>query len=218
MLPACSGICEPRRESHLMPQPRSVSLILIISLLLIAANSGSDAASQEKNPPVRIHVDSILATYSPEVVSSPNGVPAVRMDHRLTISGIADRLLLMFDYNDYQLKVAQVENSDFGEAVAFNLPGGHILHIAPLAIIGDELAMQLAMFEGERIIMQMPMKMISGGMLLLVDEHRPNQFYITAISADSPLLPHISHVRISPGAAHGPDAPVQAFPALIPAQ
>jgi hypothetical protein len=204
MLPACSGICEPRRESHLMPQPRSASFVLMVSLLLIAANSLGDAAAQDKSPPVKIHVDSILATYSQDIVSSSNGAPTVRMDHRLTSSGIADRLLLMFDYNDYQLKLAQVEDSDFGEAVAFNLPGGHILHIAPLAIIGDALAM--------------PMKMISGGMLLLVDEHRPNQFYITAISADSPLLPHVSHVRISPGAAHEPDAPVRAFPALIPAQ
>ncbi len=218
MLPACSGICEPRRESHHMPQPRSVSFVLMVSLLFIAANSQGDAGAQNKNPPVKVHVDSILATYSQDVVSSSNGAPAVRMDHRLTSSGIADRLLLMFDYNDYQLKLAQVEDSDFGEAVAFNLPGGHILHIAPIAIIGDELAMQLAMFEGDRIIMQMPMKMISGGMLLLVDEHRPNQFYITAISADSPLLPHVSHVRISPGASHESDAPVRAFPALIPAQ
>lgn len=195
-----------------MLQPRSVRFV-VVSLLLVAIGTGADAAGQQKNPLVKIHVDSILATYSPDVVAGPNGAPTVKMDHRLTQAGIADRLLLMFDYNDYQLKVAQNEDSNFGEAVAFNLPGGHILHIAPLAIIHDELAMQLAMFEGDRMIMQMPMKMISGGMLLLVDEHRPNQFYITAISADCPLLPRVAHIRISP-----PAAPVQAFPALVPAQ
>jgi hypothetical protein len=196
-----------------MLQSRSFGLI-VAGLLLVVISSRAEAGPQDKNPSVKIQVDSILATYSPDIASGPNGAPTVKMDHKLTEAGIADRLLLMFDYNNYQLKVAQNENSNFGEAVAFNLPGGHILHIAPLAIIHDELAMQLAMFEGDRMIMQMPMKMISGGMLLLVDEHRPNQFYITAISADCPLLPHVAHIKTTPP----PGAPVQAFPALVPAQ
>lgn len=188
------------------------------NLILLAAAAGLllavSARAEEREQPIQIYVDSIFATYSPDI-RAPNGEPAVRMDARLSKRGIADRLRMMFAYNDYELKKSQESDTTCGGAVAFNLPGGHILHVAPLAYIGNELAMALTMFEGQHRTMQMPIKLIGGGMLLLVDEHLPGKFYITAISADSPVL---AHVQLSPGLLPEVDAPVQLAPALIPAQ
>ena len=175
---------------------------------------GSQVRAQDRPPPVKISVDSVLATYTPR--DFPTRRPlAIKMDPRLASKGLATRLKLMFDYNDYRLMKSQREASPYGGAVAFNLPGGHILQVAPLQQEGDGVAMELALFEGARLIMRLPFKMTSGGMLMLVDEHYPNRFYITAISADSSSF---SRGRRSAGAPGSTDAPGPAMPAWIPAQ
>jgi hypothetical protein len=196
-----------------MPQPSVRNLILLIaaaSLLVSAVVARADDCDQ----PIKIYVDSILATYSPNIRNA-SGAPSIKMDPRLNKRGIAARLRMMFAYNDYQLRESQEFASECGGAVAFNLPGGHILHVAPIDYVGSELALALTFFEGQRVIMQIPIKLIGGGMLLLVDEHLPGQFYITAISADSPVL---AHVQLSPGLLPEIETPVKVSPALIPAQ
>jgi hypothetical protein len=188
-----------------------------VGLLLLAlclANAGSRAAAGSKASSVKIRVNSILATYGDSSASSRRA-PTIKMDARLNSRGVADRLTMMFNYTSYHLLRHQEDNAALGDAVAFNLPGGHILHVSPLEIRGNVLMLDLVMFEGARLIMRMPMRVLGDGMLMLVDEHSPNRYYITTISADCPLLqrePANVHV------AADPDVPIQAFPAMVPAQ
>lgn len=200
-----------------MHQPIRLYFAVWIGVLcLIAANDR--AFAQDLPPPVRIHVYSILAAYAQNrsAPGSPSGVSPseVKMDKRLVADGIGERLTRLFDYANYQLIRHQDEESPCGEAVAFNLPGGHILHVAPLGFEDNELVMELAMFEGPRLIMQMPLRMDGGGMFLLLDHHFDNRVYITAIAADSPQL---LRPRPGLGAAAQPDNS-KGFTGLIPVQ
>ncbi len=173
------------------------------------------ASDAGRDQPIKIQVESIQARYADtSAVALRRSVP-VRMDPRLNQSGLSDRLRLMFDYSEYQLVRRQSANSTCGGAVAFNLPGGHILHVAPLAVEDNELAMDLAMFEGDRMIMRLPFRLSAGGMLMLVDQHAPNRFYITAISAEGPQLrPQASVVPVPQMPAIPPVEPIP-LPAFI---
>lgn len=171
-------------------------------------------AAQEGPLPVKISVDSILASYTPQN-SSAHHAARIQMDPRLSAKGLATRLKVMFPYSDYHLVKSQREASSYGGAVAFNLPGGHILQVAPLGQQGNGIAMELALFEGARLLMRLPFRMTNGGMLMLVDQHYPNRFYITAISADCPAF---SRARRSIPTPLAPDVAAPPMPAWIPAQ
>jgi len=176
--------------------------------------------AQNRTEPIKISVDSIVATYAPQRVSSQHAAeikePPVKMDPRLTSKGLAPRLRMMFDYTDYRLMKSQREAAPCGGAVAFNLPGGHILQVAPLQWEGENaVAIELALFEGTRLIMRLPFRMTTGGALMLVDEHYPNRYYITAIALDNADLG--SGHSPAPGST-APDNSVPAVPAWIPSQ
>src|SRR5437899_3025876 len=153
-----------------MRSPNRVGLLL---LALCLASAGSQAAAQSKSPSVKIRVNSILATYA-DLSPKNRRTPIIKMDARLNSRGVADRLKMMFNYTNYHLLRRQEDNAELGDAVAFNLPGGHILHVSPLEIRGNVLMLDLVMFEGARLIMRMPMRILGDGMLMLVDEHNPN--------------------------------------------
>jgi hypothetical protein len=183
--------------------------------MLCLLMAGTAVAGQGQPPPVKINVDSILAIYS-----RPNfaaGRPAaIRMDPRLVSSGLAWRLQAMFDCKDYRLMRSQHDASTFGGAVAFNLPGGHILQVAPLQQEEDGgIALGLALFEGQRLVMQLPFKMVGGGALMLVDQHFPNRLYITAISINGPQMGQGTHGVQAP---QPPILPEMPMPAWIPAE
>jgi hypothetical protein len=192
-----------------------------VGLLLVAlwaAGPGNSAFAQSKAARIKIRVDSVLATDGDmrpgrDMRSGRAEYAAVKMDKRLRALHVADRLTMMFNYASYQLLRHQAYGVALGDAVAFNLPGAYILHVSPLAIRGNILMLDLVMFEGARLIMRMPMRIVGDGMLMLVDEHRPGRYYITAISADCPQLQH------APGNLEIDEpAPLQAYPAFIPAQ
>jgi hypothetical protein len=180
----------------------------------------SQVLAQDRPLPIKINVDSITATYTPEPYSSRHTVtikPAsVKMDPRLAAKGLAPRLRMMFDYTDYRLMKSQHETAACGGAVAFNLPGGHILQVAPLQHDEDgAVAMELALFEGARLIMHLPFRMSNGGALMLVDQHYPNRFLITAISMDEALS---NRHRSEETAQPAPSVPAPTMPAWIPAE
>jgi hypothetical protein len=167
-----------------------------------------------QGPRVEIRVESILATYSVEN-SASGRTPATRVDKRLHHEGVGRRLASIFNFSTYRLMRSEQANTTCGQPVAFNLPGGHILHVDPFEVEGEELAIDLMMFEGERMIMRMPFRTVGGGMLFLLDQHHADQIYITAISLDSPILTHNRH---GVDQNYAVDAPIQFSPALVPAQ
>jgi hypothetical protein len=193
-------------------RPKRVCLAIVIALCVCGMYGA--AAAQDPSLPVEIRVESILATY--RLAKTPPGhLPPVRMDKRLGQGGVGQRLRSTFDFTDYRLIRLEQESTTWGDPVAFNLPGGHILHVQPIEIDGDELAMDLVMFEGTHAIMHMPFRTASGGMLFLVDQRDPHQLYITALLANSRMLAHHRQKVTEHSAVN---APLQAFPALVPAQ
>jgi len=60
----------------------------------------------------------------------------------------------------------------------------------------------------------MPMRIVDDGMLMLVDEHQDNRYYITAITADAPPFGSSSKGQVDPRQI----PPMPAFPALVPAE
>jgi hypothetical protein len=195
-------------------QPKRVCRSIWIAALCLTGVCSHVAAQDNRNRPVvMIRVESILASYPPGNALLRQ-VPAFHMDKGLTNEGLGQRLRSIFDFTDYRLIRNQLESTHCGDPVAFNLPGGHILHVQPFEAEGDALAISVMMFEGPHLLMQMPFLTEKGGMLFLVDQHFQDQLYITAISIDSALLHH----RHLPAEPVVPDTSVPAFPALVPSQ
>jgi hypothetical protein len=134
------------------------------------------AAQAHHALPVRVEVDSVLAGDGHGGRQS--------MDHRLGASTRC-RLKTVFDYTSYRLVKHEEAGTESGQPVAFNLPGGRILHVAPLGVEGNMIAMELVLFVGARAIMRPELKMMRGGALILVGPRSPRATYITTISIQS---------------------------------
>jgi hypothetical protein len=153
----------------------SISLLLWLLAFPLAAMQGR-AGAQCNSLPLRIHLDSVAA-----------GVSKAGIDPRLA-ADTRGRLLTLFDYSSYQLIKSEELVTPCGQPVAFNLPSGRILHVCPLAIHGNLIALDLVMFAGARAIMRTQLKMMKGGILFLVGSHNPQSAYLTSLrilTADS---------------------------------
>src|ERR1700736_66302 len=183
-----------------MPPKNRLALRMLLAALCLASIGG--LALAEDKTTVKITVDSILASFGnpthPRLRLPGRPIP-VKMDPRLSANRLAERLKMMFDYTDYQLMKSQHATSACGGAVAFNLPGGHILQVAPLEVEEGEIALEFAMFRGIRLLMDHRFKMDQGAVLMLIDQHYPNRLYITAISADSSQLTRPEHATRDQG-------------------
>jgi hypothetical protein len=93
-------------------------------------------------------------------------------------------LKTVFDYTSYRLVKHEEAGTESGQPVAFNLPGGRILHVEPLAIEGNMVAMELVLFAGAHSIMRTELKMMKGGALILVGPRSPGETYITTIAVE----------------------------------
>jgi hypothetical protein len=153
---------------------KALPLPLLIWLVAfpLAAMQGR-ARAQCNSSPVRIHLDSVVA-----------GITKTGIDPRLG-ADTRGRLLALFDYSSYQLIRSEEAVTPCGQPVAFNLPAGRILHVWPLAIHGNMIALDLVMFAGARAIMRTQLKVMKGGMLVLVGSQNPQGAYLTSLRIES---------------------------------
>jgi len=141
---------------------------------LYAASSGYQAFAHpplQSPPMVSVEVESLMAADTHKGID-----PRLGADTR-------GRLSKVFNYTSYVLLKHQQASTPCGQAVAFNLPGGRILHVAPMAIEGDMIAMELMLFEGVRSVMHTDIKMMKSGAIMIVGPRYPQQTYITTIEA-----------------------------------
>jgi hypothetical protein len=82
------------------------------------------------------------------------------------------------------LKSDEIETK-CGETVAFNLPGGRILHVSPIGIHSNQISLDLELFAGERPVMRTQLKVVKGGMLVLVGSRNQQSALITSITIES---------------------------------
>ncbi len=178
---------------------RKTTGLLVVMLLTLVTHGEAIAQSHARNT-VRVRVESVLATHTHK-----------GMDASLASSPVGRSLKSIFDYSSYHVIKHNEEFTVFGQAVAFNLPGGRILHVAPLAIEGNMIVMELVLFEGAHLMMRTQLKLINRGALILVGPRAPEQTYITTIATETSERPQEE--------VEGPEAPATAAgpaPAKLP--
>ena len=152
----------------------TTGLILSVAVLYVLGSQGQAVAQGRPVRSIKVHVDSVLATDTHK-----------GMDAKLASTSVGDRLRAVFDYTTYRLLKQDEEDTAWGQAVAFNLPGGRILHVAPIEVEGNMIAMELVLFEGAHSIMRTELKMLMNrGALILVGPRNPHETYITTIAAE----------------------------------
>src|SRR6267143_1861231 len=109
------------RPTLVMRVRNSTGVMLWMVALCALGAQGQALAQGRPLRSIRVHVDSVLATDTHK-----------GMDARLAATSVGDRLRAVFDYTTYRLLKQDEEETVYGQAVAFNLPGGRILHVAPL--------------------------------------------------------------------------------------
>jgi hypothetical protein len=154
----------------------TLALAFSMVALCVVSAQGRSSAQTARSMPVKVEVDSVLAG------ESHDGHPGI--DQRLG-PGTRCRLKTVFDYTSYRLVKHEEAGTESGQPVAFNLPGGRILHVEPLAIEGNMVAMELVLFAGAHSIMRTELKMMRGGALILVGPRSPSETYITTIAVET---------------------------------
>jgi hypothetical protein len=158
---------------------RRTHVLLLAALALCVLALPSTASAQNVKPStIRIRVDSVIATNTGQ-----------GMDLQLLSSGMADRLRAMFEYTTYRLVKHQERQTVCGRKVTFEMPGGRILHIAPLAVVGNMVSMELVLFEGTKPVMTTDLRLINHALLVVGGPHYQQGMLITMISTDAPNQP-----------------------------
>jgi hypothetical protein len=181
-----------------MRYPITAALIAV-ALFGFAVQREARAENPAHNT-VNVRVESVLATDTHK-----------GMDATLASSPVGRSLKSIFDYSTYHLLKRDEEHTIFGQAVAFNLPGGRILHVAPIALEGNMIAMELVLFEGAHLIMRTQLKLLNHGALILVGPRAPRETYITTIATETSARPQDETEQ-----AEAPPISGGAAPAILP--
>lgn len=168
-------------------------LLALVALCLLALPLDAQAQSDHRHS-VRIRVDSVLAA------NTGRG-----MDAQLASSVIGARLKALFEYSTYRLVMHQEQRTFCGRTVSFEMPGGRILHIAPLAVEGNMISMELVMFEGTRPLMTTDLKLMNHAVLVVGGPRYEQGMLITMISTDAADRPG---ARRLPQTQPGPPSPM----------
>jgi hypothetical protein len=121
------------------------------------------------------------------------------MDAQLASSVIGSRLRALFQYTTYRLVMHQQQQILCGRMVAFEMPGGRILHIAPRSVLDNMISMEIVLFEGTRPLMTTDLKLMNHAVLVVGGPRYRQGMLITMISTDAVDRP-------------GPHGPPEAMP------
>lgn len=161
-----------------MSLPRSIPCLFWVLAFCSLAIQGR-AIAQCDSPVLSVHVDSMFARET-----------GGEIDQRLGAE--TGRLRTLFNYSSYRLLRTDEADTPCGQEVAFFLPSGLILHVRPLATHGNLVALELALFAGARAVIRTQLKIMKGGLLVLVGSQSPQEAYITSLTVNIPRsLPRI---------------------------
>ena len=145
---------------------------------------------------IRISVDTILATNTGK-----------GMDKKLDKSIIGERLRELFEYTTYRLVLHQEKETECGEMVTFEMPGGRILHIGPSSVLDNMVSMEVVLFQGPRPEMTTDLKIMNHAMLVVGGPSYQQGMLIEMISTDAPdrpAMPGLPPEALPQGPAPGP--------------
>jgi hypothetical protein len=157
--------------------------LLVITALAVVAGQTPAFAGSAPAREVTVHVDSVLASDTNEGVDDK-------------LSSMGHRLQSLFSYTTYQLVSHQDGQTAIGKLIAFDLPGGRILHVEPREIDGDMIAMDLVLFQGQRPLMTTGLKLRDHGVLIVGGPRYKEGMLIISIGCDA-----------ASGIKKGPSAP-----------
>ena len=154
----------------MLTSPRSLSLLIVV---VFAMGAQTGALAQQAHPrTVTVRVNSVLAAETNEGV-----------DPRLQSMG--PRLQALFSYSTYRLVSDQVGQTPCGSMIAFQLPGGRILHVEPRAVDGDMIVMEIVLFQGPRPLMTTDLKLKNNGILIVGGPRYEQGMLIISIGAST---------------------------------
>jgi len=145
----------------------------IAVILVLAVAQVCTAGAPPVVDTVNIHIESVLAADTHEGT-----------DPRL--ASMSDRLKALFDYSTYRLVSRNDSKTSCGKMVAFTLPGGRILHIAPQEVGDGMIAMELILFQGAQPVMSTDLKLPNHGVLILGGPRYQEGMLIVFVGVDSP--------------------------------
>jgi hypothetical protein len=178
----------------MLTRPRSLSLLIVV-VFAMAVPAG--ALAQSAHPRiVTVRVNSVLAAETNEGI-----------DPRLQAMG--PRLRALFSYSTYRLVSNQTGQTECGKMIAFQLPGGRILHVQPRGVDGDMIAMEIVLFQGPRPLMTTDLKLKNNGILIVGGPRYEQGMLIISIAASAVTTGLSSHRHRSAASVAETAAPVQ---------
>jgi hypothetical protein len=166
----------------------------MLAIAAVCTLGSPNVAAGVHNPrAIRLRVDSVMAANTEE-----------GMDDRLSRTPMGARLKALFEYTTYRLIVHEEKLTVCGRMVAFELPGGRILHIAPRAVDGNMISMELVLFEGPRPVMSTDLKLMNHAILIVGGPRYQQGMLITTISTDAPENPQSQSAPAPAPPAGGP--------------
>jgi hypothetical protein len=167
-------------------------IVAVVGLLVFTIQAC--AGDKPGNHQVIVRIDSVMAADTNEGI-----------DKRLAAMTSQLRTL-PFSYSTYRLVNSEDKRTSCGKMVAFALPGGRILHVAPRRIDGDMIAMELVLFQGDRPEMSTDLKLPNHAFLILGGPRYEQGMLIVFIRADAPSASGPPQIQI-------PTMPVEGAPA-----
>ncbi|HUY37432.1 MAG TPA: hypothetical protein VMV13_01305 [Candidatus Binataceae bacterium] len=171
----------------MLSSPRSLSLLIVVVFAMVAPMAGlvaiqGQALAQSAHPlrTVTVRVNSVLAAETNEGV-----------DPRLQSMG--PRLQALFSYSTYRLVSDQAGQTQCGKMIAFQLPGGRILHVQPREVDGDMIVMEIILFQGPRPLMTTDLKLKNNGILIIGGPRYEQGMLIISIGASTGVPQIHSH-------------------------
>jgi hypothetical protein len=143
-------------------------------LIVAIAAFGTPGFSYAQTAPrqVTVYVDTVLAADTHEGV-----------DKRLI--PMLPKLHGLFSFTTYSLVNHQEGPTECGKMIAFQIPGGKILHVQPRAVDGDMIAMEIVLFDGTRPMMTTDLKLKNGGTLIVGGPRYEQGMMFMSIGASS---------------------------------
>lgn len=123
-----------------MIQRRSLSLPLLVMAAFLVAHPGWAAEPKPSSPPIQIEVISVTASNDANV----------GMDPALKKMPWTQILRSLFAYQSYQMDSRVTQRTVCRRMLTFSLPGGIILHVAPMKIDGQRIELIIDMFDAQR--------------------------------------------------------------------
>lgn len=155
-----------------MIQRRSLSLLLFLMAAYLVAQPGSAAEQKPNGPPIQIEVISVTASNSVRGIDPAlKKIPMTRL------------LPSLFAYTSYHMDSARTQRTICGRKLSFSLPGGIILHVAPIKINGRRIDLIIDMFNAQRPrMMDMHAQLPDRATLILGGPHSPPGMMIVMLN------------------------------------